>query len=459
MKKTMVWILTLMLCLSAATVQAAALPQAARIADHELLERYPSYALDAQSGKWSVRANAGDALIARFWEDGGPYADSLCVFVLEAEGNVNTGVMTPVLRLYYRLGQKALNVSAVSLLADGVRYDFAASSQTVRNGRANAEVVSVPLTQEGFAAVRSLSAAQTASVRLVGEKEMYTTALDVAGAGARKQIESASLTGLESAAVLLDVAGFDAYALWDLSAAAWEKEYGFAPAFESGEVSFAIGENETTDAFGMVALDDRTKAAAAAQQALIDAGFMSGTPKTQFDDVASAAARRAQHFYGLIETGCVDAKLLSVLAGVSKVQEETAVAASNLADMAEIALNRYWFAGAVSAHKAPDVLRSVANTSNVLLAADGSIRNLSLEELRLFMHMEAQVVYNDNYAYEAVILCERDQGAALDTALVPLAHARLIVYAEVPAYLAQDENAQWKLTLIAGEQSIDYELQ
>lgn len=458
MKKTMVWILALMLCLSAVTAQAATLGQAAKLVDSKNLERYPSYTRNDESGKWSVRANAGDALIARFWADGAQYAESLCMFALEAEGNAKTGVMTPVVRFYYRCGTKPLNVSAVSLLADGVRYDFAAQSEVIRNGRTNAEVVSVPLTQEGFAAVCSLSAAQRASVRLIGESDMYTTELDVSAAGARKQMEAASLSGLADAVALLESAGFDAYMLWDLSVAAWETEYGFAPAFESGEVSQMIGEIATTDAFGMVALDDRSKAAIPAQQALVDAGFMSGTPKAQFDETASDAARRAQHFYGLIETGCVDAKLLSVLAGEESVKEEEAIAAANLSDMAEITLNRYWFAGAVSAAQSAEI-RSASNADNALLVADGVIRNLSMEELRLFMQMEARVIYNDTYAYDAVMLCERDAGTSLDSAMLPLAQSRLIVYAELPAYLAQDENASWRLEITAKDQSIDYELQ
>ena len=76
MKKTIAWILTLMLCLSGAAAQAASLPQAAQQAQLQTLERYPAYALDVQSGWWSVRTNEADALVARLWEDGAQYAES-----------------------------------------------------------------------------------------------------------------------------------------------------------------------------------------------------------------------------------------------------------------------------------------------------------------------------------------------------------------------------------------------
>ena len=459
MKKTIAWILTLMLCLSGAAAQAASLPQAAQQMQLQTLERYPAYALDVQSGWWSVRTNEADALVARLWEDGAQYAESMCVFALETEGQAQTGLLIPVLRVYYSCGTKPTRADAVALLSDGVRYDFAACSEVVKNGRTTVEVVSVPLTQEAFAAVCALRTAQSVSLRLMGES-VVTAEFDLSAAGARRQVEAASLSGLDSALTLLGQLGADAYALWDLSAAAWENIHGFAPAFARTQVTNVIGETETTDAFGMVAYGDRSKAAQAARQALTDAGFMLARTATEFDETASAAARRAQHYLGRIENGCVDAALLEALRD-GAVAQETAVAPEmeKLADTAEIALDRYWFAGAVSAAQPADGLRTVSNTDNALLIADGTIRNLSQTELRLFMHVEARVIYNDTYAYDAVLLCERDQGTALDTALLPLGTSRLIVYAEVPASLAEDADAAWRLEISVNDDKLEYELQ
>ena len=75
------------------------------------------------------------------------------------------------------------------------------------------------------------------------------------------------------------------------------------------------------------------------------------------------------------------------------------------------------------------------------------------------MHVEARVIYNDTYAYDAVLLCERDQGTALDTALLPLGTSRLIVYAEVPASLAEDADAAWRLEISVNDDKLEYELQ
>ena len=463
MKKTVAWILTVALCLCGAAAQAAPLAQAARLTQPERFAHYPSYTLDEQTGTWSVRTNAADALVERFWAEGAPYAGSLCVFTLDTLGNAATGVLTPVLRFYYRCGSARLEADAVSLLADGVRYDFAARSQTVKNGRAVAEVVTVPLTQEALSAVRTLSGAQELSLRLIGQADAYTTELDAAATGARSQIEAASLSGLTDALALLDAAGMDTYALWDLSAAAWEGENGYAPAFARTPVHSSIAGSETDDAFGMVLPGERTGAAKAARQALVEAGFLNAKAGTEFDASASAATRRAQRYLGRVENGCADAALIDALAADEPAPVAPVAPAAPemdaLAEVAEITLDRYWFAGAVSAANAQDAARAVSNTDNALLVADGFIRNLSQAELRLFMNVQAQVVYSDAYAYEAVLLCERDQGTALDTALVPLGQARLIVYAEVPAWLAQDADAAWRVEITADGQTLTYDLQ
>ncbi len=126
-----------------------------------------------------------------------------------------------------------------------------------------------------------------------------------------------------------------------------------------------------------------------------------------------------------------------------------------LGSVAQVPVEPFWFADAVSASANPEAMRSVANKDNVLLAADGLIRNLSAEEMHLFMQLKAKVVYNDAYAYEAELVCECSGGTGLDVRLLPLGEARLVVYAEIPAQLAADAEAQWNIVLEAdGEQLV-----
>lgn len=435
----------------AQTVQRAALPVDAADFSH-----YPSF--EQEGDRWSVQAIQADALMDRFWAQAAKGGAEGMVFHLAVEGNASTGVWTPVLRLYTLQGRKSLNIRAVSILADGMRYDLAASSAHVRQGRASAEEVTLPLTHDAVTALQALPQAKAVSLRLFGD-DIWTYTLSPAARTERGQMDAASLTGLTAGFALLEEVGLSAYGLWDLSASALETAYGYAPAFASSEVTAALGDSQVTDAFGMVLPDDRGPAAKAAQAILLQSGFLNEASASVFSQQAADAARRAQHYLGLIETGCMDAQLQSALAQGPAMEAPVNHDLHSLASTLGVSLNRYWFARAVSASANENAMRSVANTDHLLLAADGWIRNLSAMQMHLFMQVEASVIYNGEHAFRAEMVCEGNDGASLDTLLLPLENARLILYAELPAYLAKDPSAQWTVRLTAGGTSIDFDLQ
>ena len=436
---------------SAETLSCAAAPM--EIAS---LERYPSCNVNAETGRWSVRSNPADALLDRFWTYAEVNSASLCAFMLEIEGDINTGVWSPVLQLYYS-GSRALNATAVSIVADGVRYDFAASSTEISHEKDSAELISAPLTKQALNAIRTVISAEEVAVRIIGERT-YTAELDRDATGTRTRIEAASLNTLEAGLELLEEAGLSGYALWDLSAADWESIHGIAPAYETAEVIATVGGEEVTDIFGMVESGDQTRAAKAAQQILIDAGFMSGSTSGTFGENSVAAARRAQRWLGRIETGCMDAHLENALLhGIDNELPDEA-AWQNLGST-QLQLDRWWFADGVSAVNAPDSVQSASNADNTLVIADGMIRNLAAEDLKLFAHASAKVVYNGTAAYEAALLCECDGGTRLDMTMLPMAQARLVVFAEIPGWLAQDAQAKWSLEITVGGETMEYELQ
>ena len=103
--------------------------------------------------------------------------------------------------------------------------------------------------------------------------------------------------------------------------------------------------------------------------------------------------------------------------------------------------------------------RTAGNSDHALLAADGWIRNLSQDELRLFMDLDARVIYEDGYAFDATVLCERDGRSGLDISMLPMARAQLVIYAEIPAYLAREANASWRIEISAGDELITFELE
>jgi len=452
--------MVLCLFLAAAAVSAACaegVERAAQLMETERFAHYPSFVHDKETGKWSVQAYQADALLDRFWTYGSRNSSTTVVFHLAAEGDARTGVWTPVLRIY-QIDGKTINARAVSLMANGVRYDLAASSAVVRNGRNSAECISAPLDSRGLAMVEQLLAADEVTVRLIGE-EMHTIVISRQAETGRAALEAASLAQLVYDMTLLRELGSDSYDLWDLSAKAWETEYGYLPAMEETAVSAKLGEAKLDDEMGMLVPDASGEAATQAQQALIDSGFLSGAPARTFDSSAVEAVLRAQKYLGRIPTGCFDMALMEALAHGRSAAPDAEPSMQALGETAQIGLLRYWFADSVGASGNPASMRSVANADNVLLAADGIVRNLSTKELHLFMHLEASVVYNGQYAYEAELVCEASGGTELESRLLPLAQARLIVYAEIPEALARDEQAQWSVVFAENGESLVIELQ
>lgn len=462
MKKSLLWILVVFLALGAVSAQAqSALPQAADWRDPEAFVRYFSYTVDETTGKWSVRAPEADALLDRFWTDGADYDGQLCVFWPEIEGYLQNGVWMPVLRLYWMQDSHDINARAVMLRVDGELYALAAHTAIVENGRHSAEVVSAPLGEHAGQILAALASGEEIALRLIGD-EIYTQTLDWESTRERVEIARASRDAIVASAALLEQAGIDTYALWDLSNAAWEAEYGYCPMLETGSITSPIVLEEDVlleDDFGIICPGDRGDAATAAQEALIAAGFLSGDPASSFDGEASAAALRAQRYWGRLETGCVDLALIRTLRGENVPAEETVSTAQEepaaLGEIAEIALSRYWFAQAYHPTAAPAAARAAANSDNVFFLADGWIRNLSGEELRLFTDLTVDV-YCGETAFPATLSCERDGQTQFDSALIPLAQCRLVVSAEIPQALALEENAQWQIVFAAGEDTLVY---
>ncbi len=429
---------------------------AAQMVDLKDWKHYPSFAWDEETGDWSLQSYQADALVARFWAYGIRNSSRTVVFHLAAEGSSLNGVWTPVLRFYHMDGE-TINARAVSLLVNGERYDLAASSSEVKNGRYTAECITVPLNEEGMQVAAKLMQAEMVTVRLIGE-EMYTAEIDLNATTERRRMEGSSIAQLENGMALLTELGVQSYGLWDLSADAWESKYGYRPAVTVGSVGETLCEETLTDKLSMVVYESSGDAAVKAQESLIEYGFLMGAPYWQFDEHAVNAVLRAQKYLDRVPTGCYDEALDQALAMGRQAQENSVPSLQKLGTAAEVAVERFWFADGVSASRSMESLRSVANEDNVFIAADGVIRNPGVEELHLFMQVEASIVYNGQYAYEAELVCECGEGTELDTMLLPMAQSRLVAYAEIPAALAQDADAQWSLQLEHNGESLVIDL-
>ncbi len=456
MKNIVKTLLCMLLCLMTLSCAYGA-ECAGKLVEHESLLHYPSYVCDEETGKWSVHAYQADALMDRFWDYGMRSSQRMVVFHLAAEGDVRTGVWTPVLR-FYHIDGGMIRARAVSILVDGQRFDLAASSESVSHNRHTAECITVPLNAQGMQVAAAMANAETVTVRLIGD-EVYTVTMNRGATSERYAVEGASLSVMASGMELLAELGVDTYQLWDLSARAWEKEFGYQPAVTEGSVGDLLCEKRLTDKLGMVLPDASGEAAVAAQEKLIEYGFLNGTAYWKISGEAEEAVLRAQQYLGRVPTGCADAALLDALAEGRKAETKAAPAMQPVGEKAELCVDRYWFAGGVSASANAESLRTTANADNVFLAADGVIRNLDVQELHLFMQMKADVVYNGKYAYEAELAVETSGGTALDSRLLPMAQARLIAYAEIPSALAADENAQWSIVFELDGESLTIDLE
>lgn len=456
MKNTVKILVCMLLCLMTLTCAYGA-ECAGKLVDHESLLHYPSYVCDEETGKWSVHAYQADALMDRFWDYGMRSSQRMVVFHLAAEGDARTGVWTPVLR-FYHIDGGMIRARAVSILVEDQRFDLAASSESVSHNRHTAECITVPLNEQGMQVAAAMAKAETVTVRLIGDEE-YTVTINSNASSERYAVEGASLAVMASGMKLMSELGMDSYGLWDLSARAWEKEHGYLPAVTEGSVTDVLCEKRLTDKLGMVLPDASGDAAVAAQEKLIEYGFLNGTAYWKMTEEAEEAVLRAQQYLGRVPTGCVDAALLDALAEGRKAEMKKSPAMQSVGEDAELCVERYWFASGVSASANAESLRTTANADNVFLIADGFLRNLSVQELHLFMQMEANMIYNGKYAYEAELAVETSGGTELDTRLLPMAQARLLAYAEIPAALAADEDAQWSVVFELDGESLTIDLE
>ena len=96
--------------------------------------------------------------------------------------------------------------------------------------------------------------------------------------------------------------------------------------------------------------------------------------------------------------------------------------------------SRYWYAYTLKQSK-PAVDEnngySAGNLDIVLAIFEDEIRNDTMAMLELGWQLKG-TIYLDDYPYGCTFLCERDQGSAFDTQLLPQARTRFIVAAEVP---------------------------
>ena len=241
----------------------------------------------------------------------------------------------------------------------------------------------------------------------------------------------------------------EGYGLWDLNAAHWPegRPEMAATALEGGAWADALPALES--ATQCLDIQNRT-AVRAYQQLLKDHAFFTGKVDAVFGKVTREATKQVQKFYGLVPTGMPDRALIERLSGVEP-EVETAAQEAPATELTQsvaqaspdetyalesqlsLRLDRAWAARSFAPSRAADGLNQIwpANRSGYLYICDGEIANLSGVSMNLPLMIQGRLLL-DGVAFPCAIQCERDQGEALGTTLLPMERARLVITCELP---------------------------
>lgn len=450
-KRLLSVLLAAMLLLSAVAF-AEDIPLAAGIVDTTSLERYASWTKNENT--WSVYSNETAAALALLGND----MANNGYFYLELTGDSATGLIIPQL-VFIHTAYTSIDTEVVCMLIDGVRYDFKVVSEDGTINRQKAQFMRTPLDMEGIEALRKLETAEDVRVRYLGTTAFtYTVKPEAQYPTTKQTVEAASADGVKAMLKELDALNIDSYQLWDLNEEYWYFTKGYEPEMNMTELTGVKDEDEIklTGDWEMLNVGDSGATVTAFQKLLVANGFMLGKPDGSYGEGTLRAVRAARRFYGLMENGMCDRTLIDCLTNNEAIDngasaaDETELASIGIA---QVGIKRYWFANSFATSK--NVTRSAANSDNSLIIIEGDVANVSAEELSFYWQLSASVKYGD-VSYEATVVCEADDGKRFDTALMPLGSGKMIIYAEIPASIAQ--SGDWTLVLTSDNETLEYKL-
>ena len=455
MKKRLI---ALFLMLTLVCTPAYALEKAASAPDWDALERYASF--EKSGTTWTVRSNQAEAALARIAADTVPYNGYAC-FGLELTGDEETGVIVPVLTFYHAGGVK-LNGHTASVAVNGKRYDFAMVSESVKLGKNTVEKLTAPLDRDGLYMIHEILNAEEPVIVLQGDSTFKMEPMQKASYdSAREELSGRSLEALTDLLYVFE--SMEAYELWDLNEAWWERTRGVEPCMNitalPAEDEIEIGGVTLEEPMYMISRGAQGNNAKKVQQLLIDEGYLQGKADGAYGEGTVRAVRAAQKWLGLMETGSADETLLSLLTSEEPVLDGTAADSMAVAaepqtveGLCELTMERYWTADAVES--AGGDRRVVSDKDNTLLIYEGTVRNLSAKDLDFYWQLSAKAKLGV-YEYPCVLVCERNDGNSLASSLIPQGEARLLIFAEIPETIADETG--WTLEMEAGDQVFLFE--
>lgn len=441
--------LLLALCLTGAAALADSVRYSDCDLDKELLLSVYNASVD-ENGNFTALTPKARAVETMFLSKTSTYAaGGMLMFSTEIEGNFETGVSYPVLKIMYA-GSAPLNAGTVMFSVGGVRYDVSVVSTVTNQGRTRIETLRAYLDENGFALLDAIREAKKASVTILGNDQYTQTAEKTAYYASQKlEISAESLDALDLPEGTPD---FSSYAFREISEKAFEAKYGKMTRIEKYDLNTACS-YPLDKTFGLAADTAPAATIKGVQDLLKENGFMVGASTTQMNADMISAVKTAQRYYGLNATGYADAKLIEKLENHAEmaacVREEEKTEYAYSTDDVAFSVNSWWFADRAET-TVPGNGVSVSDKDNVLLIADGDIASYALKSLSLSWEVKAEAVLDDKWAFPASIYVETQEGSVLSTTLSMLREGRMLIVSEIPENAA--EGGSWTLKISCGGQ-------
>ena len=475
MKKSMVSLALAAAILASGTLaNADALKDSAPIVNADTLSVHESFDHDEESGAWTLVTNRTQAALDALSNGYGCSSSGSTLFMyVTLKGNTLDNTVTPTLNVC-SIGSTVINANAVSLLIDGVRYDFETETEVGAIGDYRAEIMSAPLNTDGIVMLGAMVESDKLMVLLHGSEKVNEYTIKTSSTSSeRAQMQAASIDCVRDALDIYSALGTGANS--ERAINDWEDETGLTCAYVAVQISEQPRVSLTLDEdFDVLKLGDSTSSVRKLQQLLCDAGYMYVEPASRYTDQTRAAVLRAQHALGFVATGSADAALIDALgSGVESdepdyASEDKPLAAAEgemradadisyeIADEALVELNSYRFSKRISPSNGGDTSAvSVSDSDNVLIVFEGSMENLSNEEKDIAWDYTAELTLDGKYEYECTFAVEQNDGEKYGTSLLPMGGGKLVVYAEVPASL-MNKDCTWTLEIKIGTTTLTY---
>lgn len=446
MKKTIVFIL--MMILACASAFSEGIPFCDKQLDEAVLtERYGVKA--DENGDFAAASVKVQAIEKLFYGKIMTYAASgMVMYNVQVEGNFDTGICYPVLRVLYA-GNAPLNANTVMFNVDGEVFSVRVSSSVESYGRSKVETMKAYLSEDGFALIRLMKSADKAEITILGD-DQYTQTAEKAKFYTSPKLEIAAecLSAME---LPVGTPDFAAYSLSALGEKAFAAKYGGETKVEkknaARECAYALD-----PVFGLAADKAPQATIKAVQELLKSNGFYVGTTQTQMNADMIASVKAAQGYYGFDVTGYADADLINALsnnAGMADVaKEEKSVSYAHSCDQISFSVNAWWLADKCET-TVPGGGVSASDSDNVLLIFDGEIASHALKSLSLSWEVKAEVVKDGKWTFPCAMYTEAQGGSVFSSTLGMLREGRLVIVCEIPETVSAMDG-EWVLNVSAG---------